>query len=164
MSPWITALSRIEDKLAEPSRVKALWQGAAAFSIIATLLSSALLVLTALYFSILRDNLRRWMLYVVAFVDAMTFLGAGLMVGQAMREGPRGIIELAGIPSERGIYGAGNTVFTLGVLINFLSIEVFLFLFFLGAILVFWLVWACLNMCRDDNKTEVRVEYIHMES
>ncbi|KAI3570620.1 hypothetical protein IWW34DRAFT_676420, partial [Fusarium oxysporum f. sp. albedinis] len=103
MSPWTTALARIEDKLTEPSRVKALWQGAAAFSVFSTLLSSALLVLTALYFTALRDQIRRWMLYTVAFVDAMTFLGAGVMVGHAMREGPRGIMELAGTPSEREI-------------------------------------------------------------
>jgi hypothetical protein len=159
-SPWTTALARIEGKLTEPSRVKALWQGAAAFSVISTLLSSALLVLTALYFTVLRDQLRRWMLYAVAFVDAMTFLGAGVMVGYAMREGPRGIMELAGTSSERGIYGAGNTAFTLGVLINFLSMELFLCLFISGVLLTVWLVCACLSMCRDDNV--VKVEYIHM--
>ncbi|KAK2123370.1 hypothetical protein NOF04DRAFT_1401797 [Fusarium oxysporum II5] len=158
-SPWTTALARIEGKLTEPSRVKALWQGAAAFTVISTLLSSALLVLTALYFTALRDQLRRWMLYVVAFVDAMTFLGAGVMVGYAMREGPRGIMELAGTSSERGIYGAGNTAFTLGVLINFLSMELFLCLFISGVLLTVWLVCACLSMCRDDNV--VKVEYIH---
>ncbi|KAF4457799.1 hypothetical protein F53441_341 [Fusarium austroafricanum] len=93
MSPWTTALARIEDKLTEPSRIKALWQGAAAFSVISTLLSSVLLVLTSLYFTVLRDQIRRSMLYTVAFVDAMRFLGAGVMVGHAMREGPRGIME-----------------------------------------------------------------------
>ncbi|SCO91286.1 uncharacterized protein FRV6_15414 [Fusarium oxysporum] len=159
-SPWATALARIEGKLTEPSRVKALWQGAAAFSVISTLLSSTLLVLTVLYFTVLRDQLRRWMLYAVAFVDAMTFLGAGVMVEYAMREGPRGIMELAGTSSERGIYGAGNTAFTLGVLINFLSMELFLCLFISGVLLTVWLVCVCLSMCRDDNV--VKVEYIHM--
>ncbi|KAM0210283.1 hypothetical protein ACHAPA_007886 [Fusarium lateritium] len=164
MLPWNTALAQLKDKLVMPSRLKALMQGAAALSLISTLISFALLPLTILYLTIMRDQLRRWMLYIGAFLDAMAFLGAGVFVEYAMEEGPRGLINLSGVSQEPGVRGPGSVVLTLGVLIKFLSIELFLCIASIGAVLALWLVYVCLSMCRGDDRTKVKVTYIHEAS
>ncbi|KAM0431690.1 hypothetical protein ACHAQK_010007 [Fusarium lateritium] len=164
MLPWNTALAQLKDKLVMPSRLKALMQGAAALSLISTLISFALLPLTILYLTIMRDQLRRWMLYIGAFLDAMAFLSAGVFVEYAMEEGPRGLINLSGVSQEPGVRGPGSVVLTLGVLIKFLSIELFLCIASIGAVLALWLVYVCLSMCRGDDRTKVKVTYIHEAS
>ncbi|CAJ0552607.1 Ff.00g006850.m01.CDS01 [Fusarium sp. VM40] len=162
MLPWTTALAQVKDELVMPSRLKALMQGAAALSLISTLISFALLPLTILYLTILRDQLRCWMLYIVAFLDAVAFLGAGVFVENAMEEGPRGLINLSGVSQEPGVRGPGSVALTLGVLIKFLAIELFLCLAFLGVVLVLWLVYVCLSICAEDrNKVKVKVKVIN---
>ncbi|SPJ75683.1 uncharacterized protein FTOL_05414 [Fusarium torulosum] len=158
MLPWTTALAQVKDELVMPSRLKALMQGAAAFSLISTLISFALLALTIMYLTIMRDQLRRWMLYIGAFLDAMAFLGAGVFVEYAMEEGPRGLINLSGISQESGVRGPGSVALTLGVLIKFLSIELFLCLAFVGLVLALWLVYVCLSVCCRDDRTKVKVK------
>jgi hypothetical protein len=164
MLPWTTALAQVKDELVMPSRLKALMQGAAALSIISTLISFALLPLTVMYFTIMRDQLRRWMLYIGAFLDAMALLGAGVFIEYAMEEGPRGLINLSGISQESGVRGPGSAALTFGVLIKFLAIELFLCIAFVGVVLVLWLVYVCLSMCRGDDRTKVKVTYIHEAS
>ncbi|KAL4728195.1 hypothetical protein ACLX1H_004936 [Fusarium chlamydosporum] len=117
MAPWTTALAKISDDLAQPSRPRDLMKGAAALSVLSALLSPIIIILSALYFTLLRGHIQRWMLYALALLDALLFVGSGVMVGYAMREGPRGIIELAGIPQE-DMYGPGNIAFTMGALVN----------------------------------------------
>ncbi|KAJ4004858.1 hypothetical protein NW766_011592 [Fusarium irregulare] len=123
MAPWKNALAKIQDDLVHPSRPRDLMKGAAAFCVISTILSAVIMILTVFYFTLLRGILQRWMLYALALLDALLFVGAGVMVGYAMRDGPRGIIELAGMP-EFDIYGPGNVAFTLGALIKFVAMEV----------------------------------------
>ncbi|KAM0301590.1 hypothetical protein ACHAPM_005822 [Fusarium culmorum] len=159
MEPWKQALARIQDRLVDPSRPRDLMKAAAAFCVLSTILSPIIMILTVLYFTILRDHLKRWMLYALAFLDALLFTGAGAMIGYAMREGPRGIIELAGIP-QSGMYGPGNTAFTLGALVKYIAIELFLVLFLLGLFLVLWLIYCCLLCCVDDRE-KVKVKIIH---
>lgn len=159
MEPWKHALVKIEDRLVDPSRPRDLMRAAAAFCVLSTILSPIIMILTVLYFTILRDHLRRWMLYSLAFLDALLFTGAGVMIGYAMREGPRGIIELAGMP-QSGMYGPGNTAFTLGALVKYIAIELFLVLFLLGLFLVLWLIYCCLLCCVDDRE-RVKVKIIH---
>ncbi|KAH7257890.1 hypothetical protein BKA59DRAFT_523285 [Fusarium tricinctum] len=161
MLPWTTALAQVKDELVMPSRLKALMQGAAALSLISTLISFALIPLTILYWTILRDQLRRWMLYIVAFFDAMALLGAGVFVEYAMEEGPRGLISLSGVSQEPGVRGPGSVALTLGVLIKFLAIELFLCLAFVGVVLVCWLVYVCLSMCPADDRTKDEVIYVY---
>jgi hypothetical protein len=161
MLPWTTALAQVKDELVVPSRLKALMQGAAALSLISTLISFALIPLTILYLTIMRDQLQRWMLYIVAFLDAMAFLGAGVFVGYAMEEGPRGLITLSGVSQESGVRGPGSVALTLGVLIKFLAIELFLCLAFVGVVLVCWLVYVCLSMCPADDRTKDEVIYVY---
>jgi len=161
MAPWTTALAKIEDDLVDASRPRDLMKGAAAFCVISTILSAVIMILTVSYFTVLRGILQRWMLYALALVDALLFVGCGIMVGYAMREGPRGIIELAGMP-ESDIYGPGNVAFTLGALIKFVAMEVFLCLLLLSLVIVLWLVYCCLLCCAHDrDKVKVKVEYIH---
>ncbi|KAF5676558.1 hypothetical protein FHETE_2054 [Fusarium heterosporum] len=74
ISSWTTALAQVKDDLVMPSRLQTLMNGVAAVCIVATLLSFALLPLTTLYLTILRDHLRRWMLYILAFLDVFIFL------------------------------------------------------------------------------------------
>ncbi|KAL6924021.1 hypothetical protein FSST1_001295 [Fusarium sambucinum] len=161
MQPWTNALAKIQDDLVEPSRPRDLMRAAAAFCVLSTILASIILVLTALYLTILRDFLRRWMLYALALLEALLFTGSGVMIGYAMREGPRGIIELSSIPQGH-VYGAGNTAFTLGALVKYLAMEIFLFLFFLGLLLVLWLIYCCLLCCVDDReRVKVKVQVIN---
>jgi hypothetical protein len=161
MAPWTDALAKIQDDLVEPSRPRDLMKGAAALCVLSALLSPILLILTALYFTLLRGHLQRWMLYALAFLDALLFVGSGVMIGYAMREGPLGVIELAGIP-QRDMYGPGNTAFTLAALVKFVAIELFLVLLFLGLFLVLWLIYCCLLCCVDDrDRVKVKVKVIN---
>lgn len=161
MAPWTTALAKIEDDLVDASRPRDLMKGAAALCVISTILSAVIMILTVFYFTLLRGILQRWMLYALALLDALLFVGCGIMVGYAMREGPRGIIGLAGMP-ESNIYGPGNVAFTLGGLIKFVAMEVFLCLLLLSLVIVLWLIYCCLLCCAHDrDKVKVKVEYIH---
>jgi hypothetical protein len=101
------------------------------------------------------------MLYIVAFFDAMALLGAGVFVEYAMEEGPRGLISLSGVSQEPGVRGPGSVALTLGVLIKFLAIELFLCLAFVGVVLVCWLVYVCLSMCHADDRTKDEVIYVY---
>jgi hypothetical protein len=164
MEPWTNALAKMQDDLVEPSRPRDLMRAAAAFCVLSTILASIILILTALYLTILRNFLRRWMLYALALLDALLFTGSGVMIGYAMREGPMGIIELSGIPQGH-IYGAGNTAFTLGALVKYVAMEIFLFLFFLALFLLLWLIYCCLLCCVDDrDRVKVKVQVINRYS
>ncbi|RGP74053.1 s-adenosylmethionine-dependent methyltransferase [Fusarium sporotrichioides] len=161
MEPWTDALAKIQNDLVEPSRPRDLMKGAAALCVLSTILSPIILILTGLYFTILRDHLRRWMLYALALLDALLFSGSAAMIGYAMREGPRGTIDLAAIPQEH-YYGPGNVAFTLGALVKFIAIELFLFLLFLGLFLVLWLIYVCLLCCVDDrDRVKVKVKVVN---
>jgi hypothetical protein len=161
MAPWTSALAKIQDDLVDPSRPRDLMKGAAALCVLSTILSAITMIITVFYFTLLRGILKRWMLYALALLDAMLFVGCAVMVGYAMREGPRGIIEHAGMP-ESGIYGPGNVAFTLGALIKFVAMEVFLCLLLLSLVIVLWLLYCCLLCCADDEeKVKTKVEYIY---
>ncbi|KAM0351694.1 hypothetical protein ACHAPU_002704 [Fusarium lateritium] len=164
MSPWTTALAQVQDEIGMSSRLQALMNGAAALSIISTLLSFALLPLTILYLTILRDYLRRWMLYILAFLDAMAFLGVALFIESAMNEGPRSLINLSGPSNEIGFKGPGLTTLSFGILIKFLSIEFFLCVACLGVFLVLLLGYGCLKVCSGDDRTKVEVNTYVYES
>ncbi|RGP69212.1 s-adenosylmethionine-dependent methyltransferase [Fusarium longipes] len=161
MEPWKEALAKIKDDLVEPSRPRDLMKGAAAFCVLSAILSPIILILTALYFTLLYGILQRWMLYALALLDALLFTGSAVMIGYAMREGPRGIIELAALPQEH-YYGPGNTAFTLGALVKFIAMEVFLVLLFLALFLVLWIIYCCLLCCVDDrDRVKVKVKVIN---
>ncbi|KAJ4129169.1 hypothetical protein NW768_007704 [Fusarium equiseti] len=161
MAPWTSALAKIQDDLVDPSRPRDLMKGAAGLCVISTILSAVIMILTVFYFTLLRGILQRWMLYALALLDALLFVGCGVMVGYAMRDGPRGIIELAGMP-ESNIYGPGNVAFSLGALIKFVAMEVFLCLLLLSLVIVLWLIYCCFLCCAHDReKVKVKVEYIH---
>ncbi|KAF4989053.1 hypothetical protein FGRMN_9383 [Fusarium graminum] len=164
LSPWTTALAQVKDDLVMPSRLQALMNGAAALGIVSALLSFALLPLTILYLTILHDHLRRWMLYILAFLDALAFLGVALFVEYAMDEGPRSLINLSGSGKEIEFKGPGFVALSCGILIKFLSIEFFLCVACLGVFLVLLLGYGCLKICSGDDRVKVKVDTYVYES
>ncbi|KAF7549173.1 hypothetical protein G7Z17_g6573 [Cylindrodendrum hubeiense] len=145
IKPWTSALAQVEDDLAPASRPKTYFKAAVALTLISTILSILLLPLGIASLSVLRGKLHRWILYGIAFLDAMSFLGAGILAIYAMNDGPRGLIQLSDIDqgNERTFIGPGFYVLFAGVLFTLISIGLFFCIAFIVLILIIFAVMAC---------------------
>ncbi|KAH6663310.1 hypothetical protein F5X68DRAFT_177961 [Plectosphaerella plurivora] len=141
ITPWTSALAQVEQDLAPASRSKSFLKAAVALTLISTILSFVMLPLGA--FS-LTGRLHRWILYTLAFVDALAFLGAGILAIYAMDQGPRALIKLSGIDQGNEVIGPGFYVLFAGVLFILISIELFFCVAFCAVLLIVFLVILCL--------------------
>ncbi|KAH7156534.1 hypothetical protein EDB81DRAFT_880847 [Dactylonectria macrodidyma] len=165
IKPWTSALAQVEDDLAPASRPKTFFKAAVALSLISTILSLALLPLGIAALSVLRGKLHRWILYAIAFLDAMSFLGAGILAIYAMNEGPRSLIQLSGIDqgNERTFLGPGFYVLFAGVLFTLISIGLFFCLAFIVVVFIVFIILACLSSGSGGSSKEekTRTTYTH---
>jgi hypothetical protein len=133
---------------------------AVALTLISTILSFVLLLLGAVS---LAGRLHRWILYAVAFVDALAFLGAGILAIYAMDQGPRGLIQLSGIDqgNERTFVGPGFCVLFAGVLFTLISIGLFFCVAFCAVLLIVFIAMTCLScLCSGGDSRNNGVYYI----
>lgn len=108
-----------------------------------------------------RNRPRLWKLYLATFLDGMLLLTATILAIYAMKNGPRGIVEYAGLERrDPGKYiGPGMYVLVAGVLIKFLAIAgVFVGLIIFGFVslvvscLAVMCACACLAGAADEGK------------
>ncbi|KAK7431196.1 hypothetical protein QQZ08_002236 [Neonectria magnoliae] len=158
IKPWTSALAQVEDDLASPSRPKSFLKAAIALTLISTILSFVLLPLGAVS---LTGRLHRWILYAVAFVDGLSFLGAGILAIYAMDQGPRGLIQLSGIDqgNERTFIGPGFYVLFAGVLFTLISIGLFFCVAFCVVLLIGFIVMACMSSCCGSGGNSNNANY-----
>ncbi|KAH7155736.1 hypothetical protein B0J13DRAFT_655373 [Dactylonectria estremocensis] len=145
IKPWTSALAQVEDELAPVSRPKTFFKAAVALTLLSTILSLLLLPLGIAAISALRGKLHRWILYAIAFFDAISFLGAGILTIYAMNEGPRALIQLSGIDqgNERTFLGPGFYVLFAGVLFTLISIGLFFCVAFIVVLFIVFIILAC---------------------
>ncbi|KAF7559670.1 hypothetical protein G7046_g4469 [Stylonectria norvegica] len=165
---WTKALDNLSSILPSPSSSTTKLKASVALTLLSTIISFLLLPLAILSLGILRSKLRRWMLYTLALVDALLFLGGGVLAIFGMNEGPRSIIQTSGINqgNERTFIGPGFYVLFAGVLFKLISIGIFFVVAFWMVLVGVMLVMACLGgLCggRDGKKREEVVEYEYHE-
>ncbi|KAF7553113.1 hypothetical protein G7Z17_g3843 [Cylindrodendrum hubeiense] len=151
LSPWNAVLAELDGTLIPPSRSESHLKGAAALSVLSTIVSFLLLPLTVLHITTMRDQLHRWMLYIIAFIDATFFIGAAVLADKAINDGPRELIHLAGTIPEFPIRGPSSAIFAWGSLLKLLSIEIFLVIAFLAALMTFWLFLVVLELLSEEK-------------
>ncbi|KPM45968.1 hypothetical protein AK830_g640 [Neonectria ditissima] len=163
IKPWTSALAQVDDDLTPASRPRSFFKAAVALTLISTILSFVLLPLGAVS---LAGRLPRWILYAVAFVDALAFLAAGVLVIYAMDQGPRGLIQLSGIDqgNERTFVGPGFYVLFAGVLFTLISIGLFFCVAFCLVLFIIFIVMACMSSCcgsgsGNNNNVDYRDEH-----
>ncbi|KAH6991079.1 hypothetical protein BKA56DRAFT_610639 [Ilyonectria sp. MPI-CAGE-AT-0026] len=167
IKPWTSALAQVEDDLAPASQPKTYFKAAVALTLVSTILSFLLLPLGIASMSVLRGRLHRWILYGIAFLSAMAFLGAGILAIYAMNDGPRGLIQLSGIGqgNERTFIGPGFYVLFAGVLFTLISVGVFFCVAFILVILIIFAIMACLSsVCGGGGSRKGDTSYNNYEN
>lgn len=167
IKPWTSALAQVEDDLAPASQAKTYFKAAVALTLLSTILSFLLLPLGIASVSVLRGRLHRWILYGIAFLSAMAFLGAGILAIYAMNDGPRGLIQLSGIDqgNERTFIGPGFYVLFAGVLFTLISVGLFFCVAFILVILIIFAVMACLSsVCGGGGSRKGDTSYNNHEN
>ncbi|KAH6900669.1 hypothetical protein B0T10DRAFT_453182 [Thelonectria olida] len=157
MKPWASALAQVESHLAPSSRPTTFFTVAFAAAVASTALSIILFILGILSLSVLRGRFPRWILYLISFLDAASFLSAGILIVLAMDQGPRGLINYS--PTDQGSWRShvGSTLLVLfvGVLFKFLSIPLFFCLVFFAAFMAIFVGILAISCCCDsDDSTE----------
>lgn len=164
MSPWIKAISELKGDLPASSSAGSSLQAAAGLAVFSLILTFALLTLSVLSLSLLRSRLQRWMLYILALVDAILLLAAGTLIIKAMNDGPRAVIQASGIDqgNERTYIGLGLYVLFAGVSFKLISIAVLCVVAVFGLWLVITLIMLCCACCcggRDKDEVRIYNEY-----